>query len=165
MHINHHPDEERHFRTVEKVMTDKRPFAVQSSVADVWMMISALQFCTRVDHLAPQTREWFERIARGLVHVIAATHPTAVELVEMGFDPQHDVVRVDDEDEDEGSLASIFGVLFDDDDSNDEDDDEDYYADDAGMTDMEATAAGLMAEPDGFSDGETDDYPDHDEDF
>lgn len=98
MHINKHPDEDQFMPIVEKVMTDRRPFAVQSNVADVWMMISALQFCTRVDQLAPQTREWFERIARSLVHVIAATHPTAVELVEMGFNPQHDVVRVDDGD-------------------------------------------------------------------
>ena len=122
MHINKHPDEDAFMPIVARVMEDRRPFAVQSTVADVWMMISALQFCTRVDALNFLTRERFEQIARSLLHVIAATHPDAVELAEMGFDSRHDVVRIGDPD-----YADDFGpfsIYEDDDEDDDEDSDE-----------------------------------------
>jgi hypothetical protein len=71
-------------------MRDESPLTVTISISDAWFLVAALQFATRHPAIVGQMKAIIEHVARQFQAAIVAKHPATAELLEMGWNPDHD---------------------------------------------------------------------------
>lgn len=78
-------------KTTARILSDQEPIRFTMSVADVWLMISAVQLAQRHPGMHGHTREHFASIIAQMSQAIIARHPEAERLFAMGNNPAEDV--------------------------------------------------------------------------
>lgn len=76
-----------------RVMSDENPVQFSGQIRDIWLLISVAQLATRHPEIGDHIIERVTHIAREMQKAIADRHPDAHELIEMGWDEQHDITR------------------------------------------------------------------------
>lgn len=81
----------RDMEKVSKVLTDKTAVLVSTQIGQLWLMISTMQLATRHPGMAKAMRAEIEQIGRQLSRAIVEMHPEVADILEMGWQPEHDV--------------------------------------------------------------------------
>jgi hypothetical protein len=84
-------DERRAMMITEQLMTDKHPMWVTITIADIWLVIGALQLVVRQSELSDALKQRCEGIGRQLQDGVTERHPIAEQLLEMGWDTDFDM--------------------------------------------------------------------------
>lgn len=71
-------------------MYDQSPVTWNLTIADCWMMISAIQLAFRHPQLQAPLKANLVRMCDAVIDTIAQKHPEAREALNMGWNPQHD---------------------------------------------------------------------------
>jgi len=87
-----HPDAQRgaSVKVLTKAMSDERLLSVSITIAQAWMLLSAMQLTVRDPYLESGLAERIEQIARQFQGSLAELHPDWQELMEMGWNPEFD---------------------------------------------------------------------------
>jgi hypothetical protein len=85
------PEEAADLALTHKVMTDLVPLEVFISIAEAWLLITALQLAIRHPALGEPMRQSLENIGRQFQESVVARHPEAADLLERGWDSFFDV--------------------------------------------------------------------------
>lgn len=84
-------DEQQFMEIATKVMTDDRHYPLMISLADSWILASAIQLALRHPHLGDPLKKHLRKICDQFIDQIATVHPEASDLLEMGYDERYDV--------------------------------------------------------------------------
>lgn len=91
-------DKQSAVRTIAGVISDTTLLMpVHIRIREAWLIIAALQMATRHPDLSPEVCQTLEQIGRQFQDAVTARHPKAQELLEMGWNPDFDVLREEDE--------------------------------------------------------------------
>jgi hypothetical protein len=82
--------EEQDLKITEQVMSDKTKLDYQPTVGEAWLILSAIQFATRVPALNGSMIMILEKVGRKYQRRIEALHPEAAQILEAGWDPEKD---------------------------------------------------------------------------
>lgn len=85
-------DEQTALKITENAMRDETLLSVQLKIKEAWVLVSALQLCTRHSSLmnSPLNRV-ITHIAMQFQDAIVEHHPDTEIVLEMGWDPEYDV--------------------------------------------------------------------------
>lgn len=84
-------DEQTAIAITGRVMSDETPLLVEIRITDAWMLVSALQLCTRHPGLSKPMRKHITHVAMQFRDAIVERHPDAEIVLEMGWDSDYDV--------------------------------------------------------------------------
>ncbi|GEM_PF-2522008 len=83
--------EEQFLEEAKKIMQDDAPMPMVSTVRDLWLVISGVQVACRHPQMSSYVLNNLQRITQEWIDSIAEHHPDAKELMEMGWQTEHDV--------------------------------------------------------------------------
>lgn len=81
--------EEHDLKLTEAVMRDPTKLDVSITIAEAWLILSAIQFATRAP-LAPNLIEAMTKVGRRWQRRIGKLHPEAEQILEAGWYPSRD---------------------------------------------------------------------------
>ena len=87
-------------RRLEKLMADDRLVALSISVADLWIVVTTLQLAWRHPGLSQPMKQQIEDFTRQISTPLLLLHPEMRNLLEKGWQEEHDVEVKKDKDND-----------------------------------------------------------------
>jgi hypothetical protein len=91
MNNNNNPQEAQFVETTGKVMSDTSPLSVTINIKEAWCLVSALQLVDRHPQVSEGLKTLLKSVASQFQTAISNLHPEAETLIQMGWDPTHDV--------------------------------------------------------------------------
>lgn len=88
--------EEQARTIVAQALSDETPLLLSIRIRDAWMILSCLQLTDRHPGISAATRRFVHQVGRQLQAAIVRVHPEADAIIEMGWDPEMDVLSGDD---------------------------------------------------------------------
>lgn len=83
--------EQEFMKIATKAMQDETALEVHITIADAWMLISAIQLASRHPHISWMLKKRITQIARQFEKRIVEHHPDTEPLLLMGWDDRYDV--------------------------------------------------------------------------
>lgn len=84
-------DDEKMLKIARAAMTDETPVPVTISVANLWFLVSALQFTVRMAATGDAFKDRLKNIAKQFQGAIEDAHPQVTRILNMGWDSAYDV--------------------------------------------------------------------------
>ncbi len=82
---------DHHMQIAKKVMIDENTYTLQISLADTWIIVSIMQLALRHPNIGGALKIRTHELCDLFINQITTYHPEAANLLEMGFDHQHDI--------------------------------------------------------------------------
>jgi len=80
-------------RATAAVMSDVRPIKLEINIAQLWLIITAIQAAARHPSIHGETYKRLKDISDQMSQAIIAEHPEAADLLKAGWDRRFDVVN------------------------------------------------------------------------
>lgn len=77
--------EEHDLEITRQVMSDPVKIEAEVTLAEAWLLLSAIQFSTRVPNMSTEMLEAMTRVGRKWQRKIAKLHPEAEQILEAGW--------------------------------------------------------------------------------
>lgn len=84
-------NEDQALEITKRVMSDTKPIRLTINIMELWMIVGHLQLASRHPSLSDTLQQFVRHTCDQFIDAIAAKYPEAREVLEMGYDPTHDI--------------------------------------------------------------------------